>query len=97
MIPSLVIKGFLKWQRGYNIFAEAKSEIPSRHCQLRWPIRTQDLFHLSHMQNLRIIILLCTLGAGPNNVYPRESWLCIVRDWSKSVGGGGPEQRGGGS
>ena len=78
MIPSMVIKGFLRWQRGYNIFAEAKPEIPSRHCQLRWPIRTQDLFHLSHMQNLRIIILLCTLGAGLNNVYPRESWLCIV-------------------
>ena len=78
MIPSVVIKGFLRWQRGYNIFAEAKPEIPSRHCQLRWPIRTQDLFHLSHMQNLRIIILLCTLGAGLNNVYPRESWLCIV-------------------
>ena len=23
MIPSVVIKGFLRWQRGYNIFAEA--------------------------------------------------------------------------
>ena len=56
MIPSVVIKGFLRWQRGYNIFAEAKPEIPSRHRQLTWPIRTQDLFHLAHMQNLRIII-----------------------------------------
>ena len=86
MIPSVVIKGFLRWQRGYNIFAEAKPEIPSRHRQLTWPIRTQDLFHLAHMQNLRIIIFLYPLGAGPNNVYPRESWRCIVNIFFFTVG-----------
>ena len=86
MIPSLVLKGFLRWQRGYNIFAEAKPEIPSRHRQLTWPIRTQDLFHLAHMQNLRIIIFLYPLGAGPNNVYPRESWRCIVNIFFFTVG-----------
>ena len=31
------------------------------------------------------------------NVYTRKSLVMHFRDWSKSIGGGGPEQRGGGS
>ena len=54
-----------------------------------------QIFCLGHTTGFKKVIIMASPVFSPSK--QKQLFLWAIRDWSKSIGWGGPEQRGGGS